>query len=580
MLLEDLPSELLLEIFSYLHPSDLYTSFLPLSNSRISYLISRIHLSLDLTYTSYARFLLILTYCSPSQIVFLRLTNQYSHGLLINEFFSSDYFRPEKFLRLRSLHLDDIIGNEIDYLPPYLEKLHIKFHKKAKYAMKFYQLALQSTSLKQCYLIGGYAFDNTTCSHISSTTIEQLHMAIKSFPNDLIVLLQALPCLTKLKTCVYTRSSGIQFSSLFTSPLTHLNIDLQGTGVTLALLDSQLLSHLPRLQSLIYQSYGKSNEAINNFIELSSKLKRFQFIRKGLSANIDIKHSDFNNDLITAVQDITNNKNSRRSLTLHTTPYPDKVLNLPCVQWNKIHNSSAISKHISDEVLLKVEINMKIASEYRFRKSPPRPPQTDRLLNEIYDRVERVRINLSEFSFNTNTPSCRHVNHLTLISNNETNQCIISPNIISSIVCLSSVRHLTINTQTSLFNFNQLLTLMSLHSLDIAWSQLRPDFLLSNIKILSLISECVSWKEIQYLITNLIPQLEHLQMNVTTSNECRQILNFLLSPKYKNNLISIKICICQTLSDQIKQDLEPILLSSQWVKVKWRMDNWYLYIWK
>ncbi|CAF0817071.1 unnamed protein product [Rotaria sordida] len=548
MLLENLPSELLLEIFSYLHPSDLYTSFLPLSNSRISHLISDIDLSLDLTYTSYARFLLILTYCSPSQIVFLRLTNQYSHGLLITEFFSTDYFRPEKFLRLRSLHLDDIIGNEIDCLPPYLEKLYIKFHKKAKYALKFYQLALRSTSLKQCYLIGGYAFDNTTCSHISSTTIEQLHMAIKSFPNDLLVLLQALPCLTKLKTCVYTRSSGIQFSSLFTSPLTHLNIDLQGSGVTLTLIDSQLLSHLPRLQSLIYHSYGKSNEDMNTFIQLSSKLSRFQFIRKGLSANINITNGDFNNDLVTAVQEITHNKNSRRSLILHTTPYPDKVLNLPFVQWNKVHNLSANSKHIPDE--------------------------------EIYDRVERVRINLSEFSINTNIPSCRHVKHLTLFSNNETNKCIISPNIISSLVCLPSVRHLIINTQTSLFNFNQLFTLMSLHSLDIAWSQLRPYFLLSNIKILSLISECVSWKEIQYLIIHLIPQLEHLQMNVTTSNECRQILNFLLSPKYKNNLISIKICICQTLSDQIKQDLEPILLSSQWIKVKWRMDNWYLYIWK
>jgi hypothetical protein len=114
--------------------------------------------------------------------------------------FSSENFRPEKFIRLRSLHLDDFIGNEIDYLPPYLEKLYIKFHKKAKYAAKFYQIALQSTSLKQCYLIGGYAFDYKTCSPISSTTIEQLHMAIKSFPNDLLVLLKALPNLIKLKS--------------------------------------------------------------------------------------------------------------------------------------------------------------------------------------------------------------------------------------------------------------------------------------------------------------------------------------------------------------------------------------------
>jgi hypothetical protein len=200
MLFEELPSELLLEIFTYLHPADLYISFFPLSNSRISYLISDHQYSVDLTRTSFSRFLTILTYCSPCQIIYLRLTNQYSHGLLISEFFSSENFRPEKFLRLRSLHLDDFIGNEIDYLPPYLEKLYIKFHKKAKYAAKFYQIALQSTSLKQCYLIGGYAFDYKTCSPISSTTIKQLHMAIKSFPNDLLVLLQTLPCQIKLKS--------------------------------------------------------------------------------------------------------------------------------------------------------------------------------------------------------------------------------------------------------------------------------------------------------------------------------------------------------------------------------------------
>jgi hypothetical protein len=180
----------------------------------------------------------------------------------------------------------------------------------------------------------------------------------------------------------------------------------------------------------------------------------------------------------------------------------------------------------------------------------------------------------------SNFPICRHVNHLTLMATNEPNNCILSPNLISSFVRLSSVRHLIINTQTSLINLNQILPSMSLQSLDIAWSQLRPYFYLSNIKILSLISECVSWKEIQYLIKNLIPQLEHLQMNVTTSDECQQILDILLSLKSHNNLISIKICICQTLSDQIKQDLEPIFYSSQWIKVQFRMDNWYLYIWK
>ncbi|UJR28018.1 hypothetical protein I4U23_009278 [Adineta vaga] len=541
MLFNDLPSELILEIFSYLHPTDLCLSFLPLFNDRLSNLISHVDLSVDLTYISVSRFLLLLTYCPPEQIVFLRLTNQYSHGLLVFELFASEHFHPERFLRLRSLHLDDIIGNEISCLPPCLEKLFVKFHKKAEYAAKFYQLALQSTTLRQCYLIGGYAFDSKTCFPISSITIERLHMAIKSFPHDLLVLLQALPRLMKLKTRIYTQSTGSQISSVISSSLIHLNMDLQGTGINLRMLDSQLLSQLPHLQSLIYQSYGKSMEDMNDLLKLSTRLKRIQFIQKGLSMNTDIKEYDFNDDLVLAVQEITNHRNSRRTLTLHTIPYPDKVLYLPFVHWNTIH------------------------------------PSID---NGIYDRVERVRINLSESSTACNFPMCRHVKHLTLMSTSESQNGVISTDVISSLISPSSIHHLIINTPTLLIDLNQLFPLTSLHSLDIMWSQLRHYSFLSNIKLLSLISECVSWREIQYLINHLIPRLEHLQMNVTTSDECREILNFLLSPYYANKLISIKICICQTLSDQIKQDLEPIFLSSQWIQVKWKIDSWYLYIWK
>lgn len=212
MLFEQLPSELLLEIFSYVHPIDLYIIFLQLANARLAELISHLDLSLDFISVSYIRFRYFLCTCSPQQIVFLRLTNQYSHSLLIHEFFSSTLFHPSNFLRLRSLHLDDCSGNEIDSLPPNLEKLYVKFHKKARYAIQFYRMALQSTSLKQCYLIGGYAFDYRTCSPIASNTIEHLHMAIKTFPNDLIVLLQVLPNLTKLKSrslfVVYVEREG------------------------------------------------------------------------------------------------------------------------------------------------------------------------------------------------------------------------------------------------------------------------------------------------------------------------------------------------------------------------------------
>ena len=115
------------------------------------------------------------------------------------------------------------------------------------------------------------------------------------------------------------------------------------------MLDTQLLSHLPRLQSLIYHSYGKSNEDVNHLIKLSNTLKRIQFIQKGLSINTDITQYDFNQNLVAAVQELTNNKNPRQSLILHTTPYPDRMLSLPFVQWNEVHSSHDNDQYKSNE---------------------------------------------------------------------------------------------------------------------------------------------------------------------------------------------------------------------------------------
>lgn len=53
-----------------------------------------------------------------------------------------------------------------------------------------------------------------------------------------------------------------------------------------------------------------------------------------------MRNNDFSNDLIVTVQEINSFKNSRQSLTLHTIPYPDKILFLPLIQWNKISNSN------------------------------------------------------------------------------------------------------------------------------------------------------------------------------------------------------------------------------------------------
>ena len=120
----------------------------------------------------------------------------------------------------------------------------------------------------------------------------------------------------------------------------HVNIDLQGTGINLTMLDSQLLSQLPRIQSLIYQSYEKSPEDVHNLLKLSARLRRIQFIQKGLSISTNIDEYEFgSNNLVVAVQQIASYRNSRRTLTLHTIPYPDKVIHLPFVHWNTTHHS-------------------------------------------------------------------------------------------------------------------------------------------------------------------------------------------------------------------------------------------------
>lgn len=200
--------------------------------------------------------------------------------------------------------------------------------------------------------------------------------------------------------------------------------------------------------------------------------------------------------------------------------------------------------------------------------------------SEIYDRVEHIRLNLSERIFSSNFPICRHASQLTLISNTDFHALSIPPARIAARINLSSIRHLVVNAQLSLPDWNSVFSSMPLTSVEISWSQLRSLNCFENLKMLSLSRECVSWREIQYITTRLVPRLEHIQMNVTTSEECRLILDVILAPNFINQLRSIKICICQTLSDQIQHDLQPLFLVPNWVPVKWRMDNWYLYIWK
>lgn len=346
---------------------------------------------------------------------------------------------------------------------------------------------------------------------------------------------------------------------MFTSPLRYLNVDIRDSGISLALLTGQLLVYLPRLQSFVYQYSGKALEDVEYLIRLSNQIQRIQFIRKDLPINIDWTCYSHHNQLVTAIQEINYSKTSRQALVLHTTPYPDRTLSLPFIQWTTANNP-----HLFD----RGKRGGMTDGMYRY------------ICLGIYDRVRHVRVNLSDWNVISNFPRCRHVSHLTIVCTNESQIIDLSIESIASFVCLSSIRHLIINTQTCSINFNQLVPLMSLQSLEISWSQFHPYSCWSKIKNLSLINEYVGWKDINYLINNLIPQLEHLRINVTTSEECQKILDILLSPLCENQLISMKICICQTLSDQIEEDLQPRFSSSQWLEVKFHIDHWYLHIWK
>ncbi len=152
---------------------------------------------------------------------------------------------------------------------------------------------------------------------------------------------------------IYTQSSGCLYPCSFTSALTHLNIDLHTSGISLSLLDSQLLSHLPRLRSLIYLSSEKFHEDVEHLNRLSNQLKRIQFIRKCSSTNIDTMYYQFNRKFITAIQEMNYNKSSKQSLILHTIPYPDKILCLPFIHWNKIHD-----QHSFDQGNCEVKLRM------------------------------------------------------------------------------------------------------------------------------------------------------------------------------------------------------------------------------
>jgi len=114
-----------------------------------------------------------------------------------------------------------------------------------------------------------------------------------------------------------------------------MNIDLQGSGISLFSFDKHILSYLFQLKSLIYHASNKSSDDFDCLVKYSTKLRRFHFIQKGFSvSNFDQRYFHLQQRLAFTAHELNHTKISTRTMNIHTIPYPESNLCLPLIQWN------------------------------------------------------------------------------------------------------------------------------------------------------------------------------------------------------------------------------------------------------
>jgi hypothetical protein len=250
--LEDLPDELLLDIFTYLSPIDLFTSF---------------------AYLNY-RFDSIL--CDQSAQLAIEITNNnhyteidYFANYFTHLYISNDLIDIRHFNNIRSLTLgpsprptDELLYQLIDQPAkyfPYLTQLTVYTPLSTWYSPPAVRLWTQlftnqfSSRLKRCSLPGRIFAIPTTCFYCHS--LRGLSIGGCSL-RDLPALLSALPNLTYLSTDVWGITNTLNVSSYQHLNLTHLRIEFNQQTIVIEEIRC-LLSYVPFLTHFTVEGLRK-----------------------------------------------------------------------------------------------------------------------------------------------------------------------------------------------------------------------------------------------------------------------------------------------------------------------------------
>jgi hypothetical protein len=249
--LEDLPDELLLDIFSYLSPIDLFISFAHLNNRFDSILCDQsIQLGIQITNRNYTE---------------LNYFSDYFTQLYIG----TDEIDIRHFNNIRSLTLgpsprptDELLSQLVDqplrYFP-YLTQLTVYQPLATWYSPPSVRLWTQlftnqlSSQLKRCSLPGRIFAIPTTCFFCRS--LRGLSIGGCSL-RDLPSLLSALPNLKFLSTDVWGMTNTMHTSSYHHSQLSHLRIIFNQQTIVLEEIRC-LLSYVPYLKIFTIQGTRK-----------------------------------------------------------------------------------------------------------------------------------------------------------------------------------------------------------------------------------------------------------------------------------------------------------------------------------
>jgi hypothetical protein len=271
--IEDLPDELLLDIFSYLSPIDLFLSFAYLNNRFDSILCDQsIQLAVQITNHNYTKIDHFADYFTQLYI-------------------SNDQIDIRQFNNIRSLTLgplarptDDLLNQLVDQPArdfPYLTQLTVYQPLSTWYSPPSVRLWTQlftnrfSSQLERCSLPGRLFAIPTTCFYCRS--LRGLSIGGCSL-RDLPALLSALPNLRFLSTVVWGITDKMKISSYQHTNLSHLRIEFNQQTIVLEEIRC-LLSYVPYLKIFTIEGTRK-HELFNIEYWYEILISQLEYLKK------------------------------------------------------------------------------------------------------------------------------------------------------------------------------------------------------------------------------------------------------------------------------------------------------------